>query len=185
MMQIERTVARLLFKAKKTVAVAESCTGGLISHRLTNISGSSKYFRLGLVAYSNEAKIMLLGVSKKVLKSSGAVSKEVAIAMAKGARRVARSDIGLGVTGIAGPSGATKNKPVGMVFIALNTAKGSYCEEFKFCGTRLQIKNIASTTALRILKREAQLLHASDKRLMEKLKSGHCDAKRMKGRFLN
>jgi len=137
---------------KKTVAIAESCTGGLLSSRITDISGSSRYFMMGVVAYSNRAKEKLLGVSAGSIKIYGAVSKEVALEMAKGVRRLAKTDIGLGVTGIAGPTGGTKSKPVGLVYIALVTNKKKIVKEFRFKGSRQNIKLQASQAALEILK---------------------------------
>ncbi len=116
---IEAKVADLLFKTGRTIATAESCTGGLIAHRLTNIPGSSKYFLQGMITYSNESKIKQLGVHETVLQQYGAVSEATAIAMAEGIRKLTGADIGLAVTGIAGPSGGTESKPVGTVYIAL------------------------------------------------------------------
>jgi len=116
---IEDAVARNLFKKKKTIAMAESCTGGLISNRLTNSSGSSGYFIAGIVAYSNSIKERVIGVESGLIRKYGAVSKEVAIAMADGIRCLTRSDIGIGVTGIAGPTGGTRSKPVGSVYAAV------------------------------------------------------------------
>ena len=114
-----KEIASLLFAAKKTIAVAESCTGGLIAHALTNISGSSLYFSAGFVAYSNEAKSQFLKIPPKTIARFGAVSKQVAIAMAKNVRALAHTDVGLAATGIAGHNGGSKQKPVGTVYIAL------------------------------------------------------------------
>lgn len=150
---LESQVAEALKKAKNTVAVAESCTAGLISERLTNISGSSQYFSLGLVAYKNEAKQSLLNISESTLKQFGAVSKEVARLMAKKIRQLAKTDIGLGVTGIAGPKGATKTKPVGLVFIALASARKNICQKFYFPGNRSAVRFSASQAALEMIRR--------------------------------
>lgn len=127
---LEEVVGKLLIKKKQTLATAESCTGGVIANRITNVSGSSKYFLGGVVSYSNDLKMKLLGVSGKILKKYGAVSKETAIEMAKGAQKKLGADIAIAVTGIAGPTGGTKEKPGGTVHIALANRKG--CEEKKF-----------------------------------------------------
>jgi nicotinamide-nucleotide amidase len=116
---LEQEVARLLLSLKITIAVAESCTGGLICHRLTNISGSSDYLDRGVVTYSNRSKIELLGVSPQVISEHGAVSEACVWAMATGIRRLAGTDLGLAVSGIAGPTGGTFEKPVGTVHMAL------------------------------------------------------------------
>ncbi len=116
---IEETVARLLLKAGMTVATAESCTGGMLANRLTNIPGSSGYFMRGVVAYSNQSKCELLGVPEELIRDYGAVSGEVAMAMAEGVRKSSGTDIGLATTGIAGPTGGTETKPVGLVYIGL------------------------------------------------------------------
>ena len=118
---LEYAVAKLLWEKGKTLALAESCSGGLLSHRLTNIPDSSKYFLAGLVTYSNEAKINILGVNPELIASLGAVSNEVAREMASGVRRDCHEDIGLGITGIAGPGGETPGKPVGLTYIALES----------------------------------------------------------------
>lgn len=166
--RLEDAVANVLFKKKKTIAIAESCTGGLISNRLTDVSGSSKYFLMGLVAYSNLVKKAGLGVNEKTLKKYGAVSRQVAFEMANGIRKLAGSDIGLGITGIAGPTGGTKSKPVGLVYIALvkkdkrGLTQRSYSleqgltpfvREFRFKGTRSEIKFQASQSALDLIRK--------------------------------
>lgn len=135
------------------MAIAESCTGGLISKRLTNISGSSKYFPLGLVVYSNYAKESLLGVHKDILQKFGAVSKEVAKSLAKNVKDLAKANLGLGVTGIAGPTGATEEKPVGLVYIALATPRKIICEKFHFHGDRNAVRLRASQAALDMVRR--------------------------------
>lgn len=131
-----------------TLAVAESCTGGLISSRITDVSGSSKYFKMGVVAYSNRAKEDLLGISKKYMQKYGAVSKEAALKMARGVRLLARANIGIGVTGIAGPTGGTRQKAVGLVYIALVGNKKQIVKEFRFKGYRKDVKFQASQAAL-------------------------------------
>ncbi|NQS99945.1 MAG: competence/damage-inducible protein A [Candidatus Omnitrophica bacterium] len=149
---LEQTVAQALIKKKKTIAVAESCTGGLISKRLTSIGGSSRYFPLGLVAYSNQTKKSLLGLSEQTLKDHGAVSPQVAQALAQNVQQLAKADLGLGVTGIAGPSGGTKEKPVGLVYIALATPRKIQCQEFLFHGDRSAVRLRASQAALDMLR---------------------------------
>ncbi len=116
---MEKTIVRLLAKKKKTLALAESCTGGLIANLITNVPGASKVFPGGVVAYSNDVKQKLIGVRAKTLEKHGAVSEAVAREMAEGARKKFGSDFAIAVTGIAGPSGGTKTKPVGTVFIAV------------------------------------------------------------------
>ncbi len=116
---MEEIVGMRLSVTGYTLAVAESCTGGLIAQRLTEVPGASKYFMEGVVTYSNEAKIRALGVDQKLLRKHGAVSAEVAEAMASGIRKRAGTDLGLSVTGVAGPGGGTEEKPVGLVYIAL------------------------------------------------------------------
>ena len=142
-----------LFKEKgKTLAVAESCTGGLVGHRLTQEPGSSNYFLEGVVAYSNEAKNSRLQVSSTLVKKYGAVSAEVALAMAEGIRKTSGADIGLSVTGVAGP-GASDNKPVGTVFIAISEERKSDCEGFLFYNDRSRNKERSAQAALELLRR--------------------------------
>ena len=145
---LELAVARLLWEKGKTIALAESCSGGLLSHRLTNISGSSRYLLAGLVTYSNEAKINILGVKQAVIEDKGAVSAEVAEAMAKGVRRLCHADIGLSITGVAGPGGGSSQKPVGLTYIALEAENLSSCRRYEFWGSRQDIKERAAQTAL-------------------------------------
>lgn len=143
---------KLLLKNKTTIAVAESCTGGLISHALTNKSGSSKYFKLGLVLYSNEAKSKLLNIDKKIISRFGAVSEKTTTLMANKIKTLAKTDLGLAITGFAGPKGGNRRNPVGTVYIAL-ACKGLNCvTKFKFRGTRTQIKNKAKNKALSLIK---------------------------------
>jgi nicotinamide-nucleotide amidase len=149
---LEETVAHLLIKEGYTLAVAESCTGGLIAHRLTNISGSSSYFERGVVSYSNQSKIDLLNVPKKILIEYGAVSRYTAMAMAEGVRRIAGTDFGLSTTGIAGPTGGTKTKPVGLVFIGFAAEGGSTFERHVFRKDRLGNKERFAQAALNLLR---------------------------------
>ncbi len=150
---MEEVVGRHLRDRGLTIALAESCTAGLIAHRLTQVPGSSAYVDRGVVCYDNRAKIELLGVSESLLKKNGAVSAQVAKAMAQGIRTRSKVDLGLSVTGIAGPAGGTKDKPVGLVYVGLATAKKSFTKEFRFHGERDTIKLRSSQGALDVLRR--------------------------------
>ncbi|HWD92788.1 MAG TPA: CinA family protein [Verrucomicrobiae bacterium] len=145
---LETKIVRLLTERKQTVAVAESCTGGYISHRLTNVPGASAVFSAGLVTYSNEAKQTFLGVRQATLAQHGAVSEPVAREMAEGARRASRTDYGIAVTGIAGPGGGAPEKPVGTVFIGLATAGETRVLRCFNPGDRLAFKQATSEQAL-------------------------------------
>ena len=114
-----QSLHKKLIKNKKTISVAESCTGGLLAHNLTKLANSSKYFQMGLTTYSNQAKIKILKVNKDIIKKYGAVSKECCKAMVKNLSKISRSDINVSITGIAGPSGGTKEKPIGFVYIGI------------------------------------------------------------------
>ena len=149
---LEGNIGDLLKKKKGTLAVAESCTGGLIGNRLTNVSGSSEYFLEGAVTYSNEAKQIRLGVDPALIEAHGAVSEEVATAMAEGIRQKSGSDFGLAVTGIAGPTGGTPDKPVGLTFIAVTGSQGTRCEQFRFHQDRVRNKERAAQAALNFLR---------------------------------
>lgn len=154
--QIERVVGDLLKARGLTLAVAESCTGGLIGNRITNIAGSSDYFRGGCIAYSNEIKIAQLGVDPETLAKHGAVSEPVARQMAEGARRAYNADIALATTGIAGPTGGTPAKPVGLVFIAVADARGTVVREIRTGGSREYVKNSSAQAALDYVRRRLQ-----------------------------
>lgn len=145
---MEEVVGRLLVDRKLTLSLAESCTGGLIGHRITNVSGSSEYFQGGIVCYSNRAKIQLLGVKEKTLEEHGAVSEATVREMALGTRDALGADLGLAVTGIAGPTGGTPQKPVGMVFIGLATGDKIFAKGYRFWGTREEVKQQSATMAL-------------------------------------
>lgn len=149
---LEGNVGDLLLQNKQTVAVAESCTGGLIGHRLTQVSGSSEYFLEGAVTYSNAAKHKRLGVAEELIVEYGAVSEEVVLAMAEGIRKSAGTDFGLAVTGIAGPTGGTEQKPVGLTFIAVSTAAHSECRKYIFHQDRGRNKERAAQAALDLLR---------------------------------
>lgn len=151
---LERVVGQLLVRRRATLAVAESCTGGLVMHRLTEIAGSSRYLRGGIVAYDNRVKEHVLRVSPVLLKRHGAVSRPTALAMARGARERLHATFGLSVTGIAGPSGGTVWKPVGLVYIACAGPRGTRCKTYRLIGTRRLIKWQASQAALDLLRRQ-------------------------------
>ncbi|PIP05978.1 MAG: competence/damage-inducible protein A [Syntrophobacterales bacterium CG23_combo_of_CG06-09_8_20_14_all_48_27] len=150
---LESLVASLLTERKLTLAVAESCTGGLITDRLTDIPGSSAFLERGVVTYSNVSKTELLGVPEQVLHEFGAVSEQTAILMAEGVRKIGKTDLGLAVTGIAGPTGGTEEKPVGTVFIALTDGKKTICHRSFYRWDRRRIKMVSSQSALMMLKR--------------------------------
>ncbi len=149
---LEEVVGRLLFERKKTIAVAESCTGGLLGSRITNISGSSRYFERGVVTYSNQSKTELLKIPPEDIEKYGAVSKEIALLMAEGVRKLARSDFGLSVTGIAGPTGGTPQKPVGLVYIGFAYERDSFAERFIFGQDRRSIRERAAQAALNVVR---------------------------------
>ncbi len=152
---MEEVVGRHLVSSRLMLAVAESCTGGLIGHRLTQVPGSSTYLDRVAVCYSDQAKIELLGVTTHLIRRNGAVSAEVAAAMARGIRLRSRAGVGLSVTGIAGPGGGTAQKPVGLVYIGLNAGRSgqpSLIREFRFHGDRHSIKLRASQAALELLR---------------------------------
>ncbi len=152
--ELEETVGNLLIAKKLTIAVSESCTGGLVADRITDVSGSSNYFQQGLVTYSNPSKVDILGVPSLLLEQHGAVSREVAEAMASSIRRVARTDIGLSTTGIAGPTGATSTKPIGLVWIGYSDAESTFATRFQFGGDRRRVKERAAQAALELLRRK-------------------------------
>lgn len=149
---LEGIVGSLLKKHELKLSVSESCTGGGLSSRLTDMPGSSDYFLGGVVCYSNEAKNKLINVSKKTLLQQGAVSVATALEMASGIRCLLDADIGISITGIAGPSGGTLHKPVGLVFIALSSKFSNVCERYRFEGSRKDIKIKSTNNALNILR---------------------------------
>jgi nicotinamide-nucleotide amidase len=150
---IDEIVAAQFVQQGLSLALAESCTGGMIAQRITAIAGSSRYFLEGAVTYSNAAKTRQLGVDAELLAEQGAVSSDVAAAMAKGVRQAAGSDLGLAVTGIAGPDGGIDDKPVGTVFISLAAPDGCWTKRFQFSGSRDEIRTITAWTALDWLRR--------------------------------
>jgi len=147
----EFTLGSLLHEHRLKLVAAESCTGGLIGSRITDVSGSSKYFLGGIVAYSYEIKVSLLDVSWDTLNTHGAVSRETVIEMARGARKALKGDIAVSASGIAGPDGGTLDKPVGTTWIGLVAADGEWARKFQFTGTREQNKTSAATEALQLV----------------------------------
>ena len=149
---LEDAVGRLLIERGLTLATAESCTGGLLGNRITNVAGSSEYYLGGIVSYSDAAKMNLLGVSQETLKEFGAVSEETAKEMAAGARRVLQSDVGVSITGIAGPTGGTEDKPVGLVYIAVDVAGDVAVRKFVFSEDRRYNKEVSAQAALNLVR---------------------------------
>ncbi|MCD6481068.1 MAG: CinA family protein [Thermoplasmata archaeon] len=144
-------IASLLKEKGLWIATAESCTGGLIAHKLTNVPGSSEYFKGGVVSYSNEVKMKLLGVREETLREYGAVSEQTAREMANGVRKLLDVDIAIATTGIAGPGGATPTKPVGLVYASLSSPEKTIVKKFVFKGEREENKESFANAALNIL----------------------------------
>ncbi len=144
-------IGNIFNKKNWTLAVAESCTGGLLSDIITDLPGSSKFFLGGVIAYSNQVKLDLLKVSSEMLRTNGAVSPEVALLMSLGIRNLLNSSVGVAITGIAGPDGGSEEKPVGLVYIAVTTPYVEVKERFDFSGTRREIKIQAAKTALELI----------------------------------
>jgi PncC family amidohydrolase len=144
-------IGNIFNKKNWTLAVAESCTGGLLSDIITDLPGSSKFFLGGVIAYSNQVKLDLLKVSSEMLRKSGAVSSEVALLMSLGIRDILGSSAGVAITGIAGPGGGSQEKPVGLVYIAVITPQANVVERFVFPGNRREIKIQAAKTALELI----------------------------------
>lgn len=153
---LEEVVGMYLVMKRKTVALAESCTGGLVAERLTRIAGSSAFFLGGVVCYSNELKTRLVGVPPELIAALGAVSKAVAQALAEGIRRRTGASIGLAITGIAGPGGGTPEKPVGLVFIALADERSTEVRQFQFPGDRERIRTWSAVAALEMIRRRVR-----------------------------
>ena len=150
--RLEDLVGKMLNEKDLTLSTAESCTGGLVGHRLTNVPGSSDYFLGGIISYSNDVKENTLGVSAETLETHGAVSAETAAEMAENVRLKLGSDLGLAITGIAGPGGGTDEKPVGLTFISLSDGKETRVKEFRFFADRLLNKNASSQAALNMVR---------------------------------
>lgn len=151
--ELEEVIGKLLLKNNYTLSTAESCTGGLLGHRITNVPGSSSYFVQGIQAYSNKAKRDLLEIDENVITEHGAVSAEVAGLMAEGIRKKSGSDFGLAITGIAGPGGGTREKPVGLVFTALSWNNETKVDKSQFLGTRGSVKSQATQKTMDMLRR--------------------------------
>jgi PncC family amidohydrolase len=149
--ELENKAGKLLREHGLTIAIAESCTGGLFGHRLTNVPGSSEYFMGGMIAYSYEAKVKLLGVSWDTLNTFGAVSGETVIEMACGAKKLLDVDIAASISGIAGPGGGTLDKPVGTTWVGLAANDGEWAFEFHFDGDREQNKAASADAALQVV----------------------------------
>ncbi len=160
---LEVVVGQLLRQHGLRLAVAESCTGGLIGHRLTNVAGSSTYYMGSITAYAYEAKVRLLNVRWETLEKHGAVSGETVVEMARGVRHALAADIGLSVSGIAGPSGGTPEKPVGLVWVGLSSPEDDFAECFNWNGDRIQNKEHSAQAALQLLADYlADYAHAAD-----------------------
>jgi PncC family amidohydrolase len=150
---IEVEVGSLLSERGLTLATAESCTGGLLAHRVTNVPGSSAYFLGGFVTYADEAKQVLLGVQEETLRTYGAVSGETAEEMARGASARLGADVAVSVTGIAGPTGGSLEKPVGLTYVALTAGDIEWCQRFVWSGDRLANKDASVEAALQLVRR--------------------------------
>jgi len=150
-MAIEAEIGALLSERGLTLATAESSTGGLVAHRITSVSGSSGYYLGGFVTYSNKAKEALLGVKRETLIAHGAVSEATALEMARGARERLGADLGLATTGIAGPTGGTEEKPVGLVFVALSAADAEICQRHVWQGDRAANNGQSAEAVLRLI----------------------------------
>ena len=149
--RISKQAHHKLIKYKQTVSVAESCSGGELSSALTKYPGASNYFLLGVVAYSNNSKEKILRIPAKIISKYGAVCRQVALLMAENIRKKTKADLGISITGLAGPGGATINKPLGTVFICLSTKNKNICREFSFQGNRENIRKKSAQEALRLL----------------------------------
>lgn len=151
-MTLAKKITQILTEKNQTLSLAESCTGGLLAHWLTNIPGSSKFLKAGIVAYANETKEKFLRVPRATLEKHGAVSLPTIKHMAQGARSLFKTDFSIAISGIAGPSGSSKEKPLGLTFIAVATKKKIHAARFIFKGSRLSVKKQAATKALELLK---------------------------------
>jgi PncC family amidohydrolase len=149
--KIVRQIHNRLLSQAKTISVAESCTGGILSSQLTSLPGSSSYFLLGAVTYSNKSKEMTLGIPIKIIARYGAVSHQVARLMAQNVRKKTHADLGLSITGIAGPTGTTPAKSIGTVYICLSEKNKNICRKFNFSGNRENIRKKSTQSALRLL----------------------------------
>jgi len=151
--ELSQVIGNLLKDRQMTIAVAESCTGGNISNMITDRSGSSEYFERGVIAYSNAAKVEILQVDEDLIQMKGAVSEEVALEMAKGVRSISGTDLGVSITGILGPKGATTTKPVGLIYIAVASHENAVVKKYNFGGTRLENKIRSTYAALELVRK--------------------------------
>ena len=152
MKELSKTIVKKLIKKRLKISFVESCTGGLLSSAITSVNGSSKVFIIGLVAYSNRSKINLLKVSKNIVKKYGAVSEQVCLAMLKNVSKIAKTKMSVSITGIAGPSGGTIKKPVGLVYIGIKSNKKIHVKKFLFKNKgRLFIQNAAVNSSLKMI----------------------------------
>lgn len=149
--KLENILVKKLVERGMKVALAESCTGGLVAERITSVSGASQCFDLGVVSYANEQKEKILGVDKNTLETLGAVSKEVAYQMSAGIKKLSGADFGVGITGLAGPGGATEFKPVGLVYISVCSASEHKAFEYHFTGDRDEVREKSADEALRLV----------------------------------
>lgn len=159
---LEVRAGELLRQRGLRLAVAESCTGGLVGHRLTNVAGSSTYYQGSVTAYAYEAKVRLLGVRWETLEAYGAVSAETVLEMARGVRRALAADIGLAVSGIAGPGGGTPDKPVGLTWIGFSSPWDEFASKFLYHGDRIQNKEYSAEAALQLLVETLVRLNVDD-----------------------
>lgn len=150
MSDLEEVIGDKLRARGLRLALAESCTGGLVGHRLTNIAGSSTYYMGSVTAYAYEAKVRLLGVSWQTLEKHGAVSAQTVTEMARGARRSLAADVAIAISGIAGPGGGMPGKPVGLVWIAVSAQDGTWARKYNFAGDRVRVKEQAAEEALKL-----------------------------------
>ena len=150
-MLAEVKLVKLLEQKKLTLGIAESCSGGLLSNRITNIPGSSTVFLLGTITYANESKSKILQVPAQLMKTKGSVSVHTAKAMALGIRKLSGASFGVSITGIAGPAGGTKDKPIGTVFIGISSNKKTFASQLNFSGNRLEIKRKSTSKAITML----------------------------------
>jgi nicotinamide-nucleotide amidase len=151
---LAKVAADLLRAQEKTLAVAESCTGGLLANLFTDVCGASKFFRGAVVCYSNDAKMQILDVPECLIKQHGAVSNECAVALATSVAETLEADYGLAITGYAGPSGGTKDDPVGTIYLGLHSPQGVWSKNINYTATRIMVKERAVTVALDWLRRE-------------------------------
>lgn len=148
---LEEVIGKILTEKQLKLAVAESCTGGLICNRITNVPGSSNYFERGVVSYSNDSKIQVLGVNPETIQKFGAVSEQTAIEMARGVKKISGADIGISTTGIMGPTGATETKPIGLVYIGYSDGEKEFAKQYNFADNRVRNKERTSQAALELL----------------------------------